>query len=204
MPRKCKVDGCRSGYRDDTEKLSIYRFPKDIEHCKLWLKCLPNAGLQHEEITNNMGVCARHWDWTSDVPMKTFPGGNKAPVIPPNNFKLPEIPTSSVPTPLPKPIIITSTRSLAEVRSKIPDEFDEFNARYSVDSSDFKEVLKERRIDNDSDLLATEACRPRDVGKTAPSPCANRTRSTTDQQHQRILGKFSVYVEKTHLLRTLF
>ena len=142
MPRKCIVFGCRSGYRDDKERISIYRFPSDTEQCSLWIRSLPNAGLKLEDISKNMGVCAKHWDWTSDVPMKTYHGGKKAPLIPPNNFVSPEIPSSSVPTPTPKPR--TSKRSLSVVRSLLPDEIGQFNSINTMTISNFHNELDTR------------------------------------------------------------
>ena len=31
MPRKCKVFGCRNGYKDDTDNVPGFRFPSERE-----------------------------------------------------------------------------------------------------------------------------------------------------------------------------
>ena len=68
MPRKCSVYGCRSGYKPkkktkdkETEKVTVHCFLSDKEECQKWIDALPNANLKAENITQHVGVCAKHW-----------------------------------------------------------------------------------------------------------------------------------------------
>ena len=67
MVRKCSVVGCRGNYdkrkgSSDYNKVSVFRFPKDAERLRKWLKKIPQANLKAENITDNMGVCEKHFD----------------------------------------------------------------------------------------------------------------------------------------------
>ena len=65
MGRKCCVYGCRSGYastskEENVDKVTLYRFPKNPEQRRQWVRSLPNK-LSVENITDNMTVCALHF-----------------------------------------------------------------------------------------------------------------------------------------------
>ena len=66
MVRKCSIVGCRGNYdqrtgADDYSKVSVFRFPKDVDRLTLWLQKIPQD-LTVAEITDYMGVCERHFD----------------------------------------------------------------------------------------------------------------------------------------------
>ena len=64
MPKKCCVVNCNSNYASDikygSKRLySVYKFPKDIEKRKSWIKAIPSSNLIVENITENQGVSKR-------------------------------------------------------------------------------------------------------------------------------------------------
>jgi len=84
MPRKCSIIGCRTNYRkrndsDDNSACSVFRFPKDVGRLREWIQKIPQAGLTAEDITDNMGVCERHFDARFVVRDRVFrrPDGSK-------------------------------------------------------------------------------------------------------------------------------
>ena len=107
MGRSCSVWGCSVGYyhvQGEKKKYSVYRFPKDPKELKEWLRCLPN-NVSKENITDNMGICGRHWQGLRDEDMKTY-GKTRRPIVPPNFFgpyndtdDKNKIPLSVLPTP---------------------------------------------------------------------------------------------------------
>ena len=114
MGRSCSVGGCKIGYyyvKGVKKAYSVYRFPKCQEQLRIWLKCLPNILPEHE-VTDNMGVCGKHWRGLRDDDWKKVPGGSLRPRVPPNFWgpyddsdaeNSVSIPPSMLPTPPPKP-----------------------------------------------------------------------------------------------------
>ncbi|GFO15131.1 developmentally-regulated GTP-binding protein 2 [Plakobranchus ocellatus] len=97
MGKKCCVYGCTSGYASNPKKVTMYRFPKDNEQRKQWLRSIPNK-LSEEEITDHMTVCALHF--RPDTLFSTG-GRYQVPLEPPSVF--PNVPSSCCGTPQPKP-----------------------------------------------------------------------------------------------------
>ena len=48
---------CKSNYDTQSEKVSVYQFPKNQCAQQNWLRALPNS----IEITPHIGVCRKHW-----------------------------------------------------------------------------------------------------------------------------------------------
>lgn len=57
MPRKCCVPQCRGNY-DETEKISVFKFPSDPEKRNTWIRKIPRANFQP---TSQSVVCAKHF-----------------------------------------------------------------------------------------------------------------------------------------------
>jgi hypothetical protein len=51
MVRKCSAGGCTSGYKSNKDKVSVYKFPKDVDLKKEWVDAMPNK-LDVKEVTN--------------------------------------------------------------------------------------------------------------------------------------------------------
>ena len=87
MGRKCSTvyDGvtCRSGYKGHEGTYRVIAFPADINERKRWISTLPNV-LKAEDVTNNMGICLRHWK--KDFEYRIGPGGFPRPLHPPSEF----------------------------------------------------------------------------------------------------------------------
>ena len=87
MGRKCSTiyDGetCRSGYKGHEGKYRVIAFPVDANDRKRWISALPNV-LKVEDVTNNMGICLRHWK--EDFAYRIGPGGFPRPLHPPTEF----------------------------------------------------------------------------------------------------------------------
>ena len=63
MPRKCTVFGCRSGYKptsNQNSQIKFYRFPKDEESLRLWIKNLLNRFPPNISPSSNQVVCSLH------------------------------------------------------------------------------------------------------------------------------------------------
>ena len=60
MVKKCCVTGCRSNY-DPTDKVSVFRLPKDKDARERWMKAIPrdNIDLDLPDSANNV-VCIQH------------------------------------------------------------------------------------------------------------------------------------------------
>lgn len=59
MVRKCSIVGCRGNYdqrngADDYSKVSVFRFPKDVDRLTQWLQKIPQD-LTVAEITDYIG-----------------------------------------------------------------------------------------------------------------------------------------------------
>ena len=63
MPPKCSTyfngEICSANYKTSTEKLRMFRFPKDEGEKENWIKSLPNVLTTSD--TKNLGICERHW-----------------------------------------------------------------------------------------------------------------------------------------------
>ncbi|GFO12261.1 hypothetical protein PoB_003876600 [Plakobranchus ocellatus] len=112
MGRKCCVYVCTSKYASNPEKVTVYRFPKDNEQRKQWLRSIPNK-LSEGEITDYIAVCALHF--RPDTLLSI--GGRyhyQVPLEPPSVF--PNVPSSCRSTPQPKP---RTTQSLSGFRTDV-------------------------------------------------------------------------------------
>ena len=61
MGRKCCVYACKIYYSSEklkSDKISLYRFPKDETEKEKWMKAIPNANLR---VSKDTVVCALHW-----------------------------------------------------------------------------------------------------------------------------------------------
>ena len=69
--KKCCVYACKTNYSSEklkSDKISLYRFPKDETEKENWIKAIPNTNLR---ISRDTVVCALHWP--SDFDQKTRP-----------------------------------------------------------------------------------------------------------------------------------
>ena len=114
MGRKC-VTGCRSNY-DLTDKISVFRLPKDKDERECWMKAIPRDNIPDSAYTV---VCIKHFpDGFETVSVK----GRLRPKNPPSIF--PNLPKSLVPTPV--PLARTTFRSSSSVRSVESDQLEEY------------------------------------------------------------------------------
>ena len=118
MPNKCSVSGCNTNFlkhiSEGGEQVPVYRFPKDIERRKEWVKALPNK-LTLADVTNNMTVCAIHFP---ECTKWKITGRNRSPLEPPTFF--PNVPESCIPrTPVTKQR--PTTKATASARRRDPD-----------------------------------------------------------------------------------
>ena len=135
MPRKCSVYGCRTGYRrcfkngtpDSStslpvpyEKVKVFGFPSSKEECHLWISALPNANLQPDKITKNMGICEKHWPENAPMQLR---GRHLCPSLPPSCFSS-DIPKSSLPSAVPSPR--STSKSLSAAKAVNIDETHDF------------------------------------------------------------------------------
>lgn len=139
MGRKCSVYGCNSGYdsQQQTQKVTVYKFPDDEEECRKWVICLPN---KISKVTKWMGICALHWP--TDTPLQHNKKGSRFPVpaVPPSIFS--NVPASCVPShssSTPR----STKKALSCARNVDIDELDAFKTadqlHYSIFQSSFKE-----------------------------------------------------------------
>ena len=99
MVKKCCVYACESNYdsirmNPDVPKISVFRFPKNIEERERWIKSIPRNGLL---VTDETVVCSLHWSSDSEMMKKN---GKWRPVNPPHIFS-DDIPPSQLPAKLP-------------------------------------------------------------------------------------------------------
>ena len=143
MPKKCYVVNCNSNYASDIKygskrQYSVYKFPKDIEKRKSWIKAIPNSNITVENITENQGVCEKHW--TGEV--KWIKKGKfPSPDQPPNDFSG-CAPESSWGTPQPPPR--NSKKVTSESRAVDIDEMAEFRAKDALNKESFKDTIEEK------------------------------------------------------------
>ena len=87
MGRKCSVVACRTNYKNESSRKTVYGFPLlDRDQLEKWVPALPNV-IKISSITKNMGICEDHWP--ADAPKKKIPGGHLIPTVPPSIFKCP-------------------------------------------------------------------------------------------------------------------
>lgn len=58
MPRKCSVFGCKSNYKSQTERTTIFSLPSDENRRKVWLRHIPTDFSEQKQ----PGVCIKHFD----------------------------------------------------------------------------------------------------------------------------------------------
>ena len=115
MVKKCCVTGCRSNY-DPTDRVSVFRLPKDKDERERWMKAIPRDNIPDSADTV---VCIKHFpDGFETVSVK----GRLRPKNPPSIFS--NLPKSLVPTPV--PLARTTFRSSSSVRSVESDQLEEF------------------------------------------------------------------------------
>ena len=94
MGRKCFVTGCRSNY-DPTDKISVFRLPKDKDERERWMKAIPRDNIDLPDSANTV-VCIQHLPGGFEtVSVK----GRLRPKTPPSVFS--NLPKSLVSTPVP-------------------------------------------------------------------------------------------------------
>ncbi|XP_077507903.1 52 kDa repressor of the inhibitor of the protein kinase-like [Amblyomma americanum] len=67
MPRTCCVPGCRSGYRGNEEKVSMFCLPSDSDRRVKWKRAIPRqetSGFSFD--SPHVRVCEKHFD-ASDI-----------------------------------------------------------------------------------------------------------------------------------------
>ena len=111
MPTKCSAYNCNVGYKTCNIKVPVYKFPKDPETRRSWVRAMPNA---LKEVTNYMGLCARHFP---DCKVYRRYGHALVPQEPPTYF--PDVPPSTVGTP--QPAKRTTAKTTAASRRPHPD-----------------------------------------------------------------------------------
>ena len=57
MVKKCCVTGCRSNY-DPTDRVSVFRLPKDKDERERWMKAIPRDNIPDSADTV---VCIKHF-----------------------------------------------------------------------------------------------------------------------------------------------
>ena len=86
MGSKCSIIGCTTGYGYATEDFSpsVHTFPSGKEKLSQWLDAIPNQSITTKSITQNMGICSRHWPSSSKF---VYSHGKLIPDEPPSiNF----------------------------------------------------------------------------------------------------------------------
>ena len=135
MVRKCSVGGCKSGYASmkNEPKVTVYRFPKDLEEKRRWIKSLPNV-LSEDKVTRNMCLCALHFP--PDVPMKQA-GKYQVPAEPPSIFNNVRKSCCGLTPDKPR----TTTKCLSSARNVDIDEMAAFKERDHLKSNAFYETI---------------------------------------------------------------
>ena len=101
MPRKCSAINCRSGYNPTKEfpnppqNVTVHKFPGDAQKRLAWFNALPRTDLKFEKITDNMGICSKHWPPNYECEEMAGTRG-KQPKYPPSIF---DCPASCIRTP---------------------------------------------------------------------------------------------------------
>ena len=95
MPKKCCVYACSTNYarskNKSQDKVSVFRFPKDISDKEKWMQAVPNSNLI---VSDNTVICELHWPKNFET-LKVR-GGKLRPKNPPSLW--PGIPLSQIPT----------------------------------------------------------------------------------------------------------
>ena len=61
MGRKCFFTGCKSNY-DPTDKISVFRLPKDKDERERWMKAIPHDNIDLDlPDSANTAVCIQHF-----------------------------------------------------------------------------------------------------------------------------------------------
>ena len=100
--------------------MTVHCFPPDKKECQKWIDALPNANLKAENITQHVGVCAKHWPF--DTPKINCRGKYRLSV-PPSCFSS-DLPKSAIPTAQDKSR--PTSKSLNSARNPDIDQTNEF------------------------------------------------------------------------------
>ena len=153
MPKKCCVINCNSNYASDLKHgskktYSVYKFPKDPEKRLSWVKAIPNSNLTVDNITENQGVCVKHWK----EPIKWIKKGKfPSPDEPPNDFTgcapvstwgTPAAPTRS------------TVKSTAAARAVDIDEMSAFRELDSIKQDTFIAELNDKFVKTNLGIIA--------------------------------------------------
>ena len=98
MGKKFCVYACKTNYSSEklkSDKISVYRFPKDEREKEKWIKAVPNANLR---VSKDNVDCALHWP-SGFEEIKV--NGKSRPKDPPSIW--PGVPSIQVPTSSPPP-----------------------------------------------------------------------------------------------------
>ena len=161
MVRRCCVTACRGNYIN-TEKVKVFRLPKDQDERKRWLKSIPRDNIPDHPDTV---VCEKHFP-PGYATVNVF--GKERPKEPPSVFD--NLPLSLLPSPAPKPR--TTKRTSASERNIQNDEMAEFlkkdifgsfeNLCSTIDEHDFVQAIEwKRKKDSlmiESDKVYCGAC----------------------------------------------
>lgn len=143
MGRKCSVFNCKVGFAGNSEKFHVFQFPKDLNKRQLWLNSLPNKF--NHPITENMGVCRKHWpdDCLFEKPPRSK---YEVPVSPPSVF--PGCHNSNLRQTAPKADRNVEKRNLSLTkRNEQPDELDVYNqVDKIINFESFQTLLSERLV----------------------------------------------------------
>ena len=131
MPLKCCVPQCNSNYDSTDTKVSVFRFPKDEENCKRWIKAIPRANLK---VTNYTVVCKKHWPSFAKFKIVR---GKECPIDPPSIFH--NIPNSCLAFKSAPPR--KTKRALSSIRNQHPDEIDQFLEQDKINLLQLEEKL---------------------------------------------------------------
>jgi hypothetical protein len=117
MPRKCCVPACKSNYSSESEKVTVFRFPKDENLKQKWIRCIH----RHNFKPNTQSVvCIHHFDPTFVIKEEKYvqPGGSEV-VIPKKRLKLTD---TAIPTIFPhQPKYMSTAAAPVQQSLKIRD-----------------------------------------------------------------------------------
>lgn len=139
MPLHCCVPKCFSNYKSkskDEGYVRTFKFPKNEEEKKIWIKSIPRTNLT---VTEHTVVCIKHWP--EDAKFKTIRGGKQRPAAAPSVF--PNIPSSCWPS-NPAPKKRSTSKSSLSVRSLQEDEIDKFCKKDAITYEKLVQSLQSR------------------------------------------------------------
>ena len=136
MPLKCCVPYCKSNYDTTSEKVPVYRFPKDSDECDKWCKAIPRANLK---LTYWTVVCRKHWPQSCKLKCSR---GKFYPVDPPSVFE--GIPKSCLTTT--KECARQTKHALPSARNHQPDEIDLFLKQDAIDFNVLETKLADKKV----------------------------------------------------------